>query len=152
MNERDDYWQHDETIGEARFWREEYIVPLKVHKSAKTYRGRRDRRGEVESPTALGSLSTQVEVSPTPSYGIARFQAYAHLVNVDPDKNRYRFYTLTWQPSLFEGGAIVRRWGRIGTKGRMRPLLFGSREEAQKTVEEILKRRLGHGYCGVQWG
>ena len=86
-----------------------------------------------------------------PSDGVVHFQAYAHLVNVDPDKNRYRFYTLTWQPSLFEGGAIVRRWGRIGTEGRWRPLFFPSRQEAQKTVEGILKRRLGHGYCVVQW-
>jgi len=45
----------------------------------------------------------------------------------------------------------VRRWGRMGTEGRWRPLFFGSRESAQKTVEEILKRRLGHGYAVVQW-
>ena len=83
--------------------------------------------------------------------GAIHFNTYAHLVSVDPDKNRYRFYTLTWQPSLFEGGAIVRRWGRIGTEGRWRPLFFPSRQEAQKTVEGILKRRLGHGYCVVQW-
>ena len=43
-----------------------------------------------------------------PSDGMANFEAYAHLVNVDLDKNRYRFYTPTWQPSLFGGLALVR--------------------------------------------
>ena len=89
----------------------------------------------------------------TVTSGVLRsfFATIAHLVNVDPDKNRYRFYQLTWQPSLFGGGAIVRRWGRIGTEGRWRPLFFASREGAQETVEEILKRRLGHGYRVVRW-
>lgn len=81
----------------------------------------------------------------------SRFKAYAHLLSVDPDKNRYHFYTLTWQPVRFGGGAIVRRWGRIGTEGRWRAIFFGSREEAQKTVEGILKRRVGHGYAVVRW-
>lgn len=83
--------------------------------------------------------------------GAIHFNTYAHLVSVDPDKNRHRFYTLTWQPALFSGGAIVRRWGRMGTEGRWRPLFFGSRESAQKTVEETLKRRMAHGYQVVRW-
>jgi predicted DNA-binding WGR domain protein len=90
-------------------------------------------------------------VSPTPSYGIARFKAYAHLVSIDPSKNRYRFYTLTWQPALFEGSALVRSWGRIGTSGRSRAIFFADQKSAQKRVEGILKRRLGHGYAVVRW-
>lgn len=82
---------------------------------------------------------------------VAHFKIYAHLVSVNPAQNRYRFYTLTWQPSLFEGGAIVRRWGRIGTEGQWQAFFFGTREEAQKTVEEILKRSLAHGYTAVRW-
>ncbi|HZK67539.1 MAG TPA: WGR domain-containing protein [Chloroflexota bacterium] len=54
-------------------------------------------------------------------------------------------------PALFGGRAVVRRWGRIGTEGRWRALFFGTREEAQKAVEGILKRRVGHGYAVVRW-
>ena len=86
-----------------------------------------------------------------PSDGVVHFQAYAHLVNVDPDKNRYRFYTLTWQPSLFGGLALVRSWGRIGTSGRSRAIFFADQEGAQKAVEEIMKRRMAHGYAVVRW-
>lgn len=40
--ELDDYWQHDLAIGEARFWRDEYTVRLKVHESTETHSGRLD--------------------------------------------------------------------------------------------------------------
>ena len=93
----------------------------------------------------------QPALSSMPTDGIVHFNVYAHLVSIDPDRNRYRFYTLAWQPSLFGGGAIVRHWGRIGTKGQWRAIFFGSREDAQKTVEEILRRRMGHGYQVVEW-
>jgi hypothetical protein len=53
---------------------------------------------------------------------ISRFQAYARLVSVDPERNRFRYYSLTWQPGLWGGGALVRRWGRIGRRDdRRRP-------------------------------
>src|SRR5450756_561349 len=94
---------------------------------------------------------TRVGKRVMPSDGMANFEAYAHLVNVDPDKNRYRFYTLSWQPSLFGGLALVRSWGRIGTSGRSRAIFFADQEGAQKAVEEIMKRRMAHGYRVVQW-
>jgi len=36
--------------------------------------------------------------------GVVHFQAYAHLVSVNPAQNRHRFYTFTWhRPSSGEG-------------------------------------------------
>ena len=116
--------------------------------------GRRDRQGEGQiagALTARGTHDAGAEASSTAGNGVVHFKAYAHLVSVDPDKNRCRFYTLTWQPSLFGGLALVRSWGRIGTSGRWRAIFFADQESAQKTVEEILKRRLGHGYAVVRW-
>lgn len=37
---------------------------------------------------------------------LARFEVELRLISIDPGKNRYRSYTLTWQPSLFGGGAF----------------------------------------------
>ena len=82
---------------------------------------------------------------------VVHFKAYAHLLSVDATRNRYRFYTLTWHPSLFGGGAILRHWGRIGAEGMRRALFFESCEDAQKTLEWILKRRPSHGYSVVGW-
>ena len=42
MIEHDDYWQHDLAIGEARFWRDEYTVRLKVHEGTETHDGHLD--------------------------------------------------------------------------------------------------------------
>lgn len=50
---------------------------MKLHQETERHRGPRGK---------VGSVSTD---------GAIHFKAYAHLVNVDPDKNRYRFYTLT---------------------------------------------------------
>ena len=83
--------------------------------------------------------------------GAIHFNTYVHLVSVDLNKNRHRFYTFTWQPSLFGGLALVRSWGRIGTSGRSRAIFFADQEGAQKAVEEIMKRRMAHGYAVVRW-
>jgi len=96
-------------------------------------------------------IRRQTTTSPIPADGVLHFNVYAHLVSIDPAKNRYRFYTLTWQAALFDGLALVRCWGRIGTSGQSRAIFFGTREGAQKTVEETLKRRLTHGYQAVRW-
>jgi predicted DNA-binding WGR domain protein len=77
---------------------------------------------------------------------VARFQLHARLVSVDPSKNRFRFYTLTWQPGLWGGGALTRNWGRIGTKGRILQALYQDRTSAQGTVDEVIRRRLRRGY------
>ena len=78
--------------------------------------------------------------------GLASFRAYARFVSVDATKNRYRFYSLSWQPALWGGGALVRCWGRIGTKGRSLAIFYQDRAGAQQLVEQIVKRRLQRGY------
>lgn len=39
MKEHDDYWQHDEAIGEAHLQRDNYAVRMKLHQSAERHRG-----------------------------------------------------------------------------------------------------------------
>lgn len=102
-------------------------------------------------PASCSTKDTESELSAVSATDVVHFRAYAHLVSIDPQRNRHRFYTLTWQPSLFGGGAIVKRWGRVGTDGQWQAAFFGTRDEAQTTVEEILKRRLGHGYQIIRW-
>jgi predicted DNA-binding WGR domain protein len=77
---------------------------------------------------------------------VGQFKAYARFVSVDPSRNRFRFYSLSWQPGLWGGGALVRTWGRIGTKGRSTGVFYQDRTSAQPLVEQFVKRRLQHGY------
>lgn len=39
---------------------------------------------------------------------------------IDPAHNMRRFYSMTVQPDLFGGATLVREWGRIGLRGRMK--------------------------------
>jgi len=70
---------------------------------------------------------------------------------VDPTRDRDRSYTLTWQPALLGGGALVRCWGRTGGAERTRTAHYPDRAGAQAHVEAILRRRLRHGYRVLEW-
>src|SRR5438105_838670 len=79
------------------------------------------------------------------------FRAYAYFTSIDPRANRQRFYVLTWQPTLFGDGALVKTWGRLGTDGRSRTVFWGERQEAQPLIAQLLRRRSQHGYAVVAW-
>jgi Uncharacterized conserved protein len=65
------------------------------------------------------------------------------LTRVEPEKNIARFYTLSIEPSLFGDHALVRRWGRIGCRGRLRIDLHASRLDAEKAFRQLasIKRK-----------
>jgi hypothetical protein len=78
--------------------------------------------------------------------------SHLYLQRVDPEKNARRFYYLAWQPTIFDGWAVVRVHGRIGGWQHPLPLLpYPTLEEAWPTIRAIIKRRLRHGYRIVQW-
>ena len=67
-----------------------------------------------------------------------------------PEKNRNAFYRLMAGKDLF-GHKLIRSWGRIGTKEKIRlQERFPSQEEMTKTYRRILSIRLSHGYIVKQ--
>ncbi len=69
----------------------------------------------------------------------------------DSRRNIARFYYLAWQPTLLDGGAIVRIYGRKGSWQRvLSPLPFSSLDAARPILDAIRNRRLRHGYRVVQ--
>ena len=70
-----------------------------------------------------------------------------HLRRIDPGQNMRRFYTLSVQPTLFGGAALVRAWGRIGTHGQSKMETFDRPEEAGGAFVRLAgtKRRRGYG-------
>jgi predicted DNA-binding WGR domain protein len=82
---------------------------------------------------------------------VVRFDQYVRLLSLDPVRNRYRFYSLTWQPGLWGGGALVRAWGRLGTPGRSVTAFYPDRHAADSAIRALLRRRLRHGYRVVGW-
>ncbi len=71
----------------------------------------------------------------------AHFQVYVHLRSLDPARDRDRSYTLTWTPALFEGGMLLRLWGRTGDPKHTRVDYYPDRADAQAHVEALLRRR-----------
>ncbi len=61
------------------------------------------------------------------------------------------FYDLTWQPTLFGEGALVRSWGRQGHPGTSRATFYPDRAQAQSEVHQVVRRRLQHGYTVTDW-
>jgi predicted DNA-binding WGR domain protein len=82
---------------------------------------------------------------------VSQFQQFVRLESVNAEKNRRRFYILSWQPALFDGWALVLVWGRQGTPGRMQMQPFMDREQAEIVIARLLRRRLQHGYMVADW-
>jgi predicted DNA-binding WGR domain protein len=59
-----------------------------------------------------------------------------------------RFYCLSLQPTLFGEVSVVRAWGRIGTRGRMKIDSFPSGEGALAALARIEKIKRKRGYRG----
>jgi predicted DNA-binding WGR domain protein len=68
------------------------------------------------------------------------------LERVDRTKNIARYYVLSVEPTLFFESSLVRRWGRIGSGGRIRIDLYASPPLAQIALNTWLERKRGRGY------
>lgn len=64
----------------------------------------------------------------------------------DPVRNMARFYALSIETTLFGETRLVRRWGRIGTRGRMMQHSFDKEDEAVELFLEVLRVRRKRGY------
>jgi predicted DNA-binding WGR domain protein len=64
----------------------------------------------------------------------------------DPRLNMARFYVLAIEPTLFGDVALVREWGRIGSRGRRRLDLFVDAACAAEALDLWLVRKRRRGY------
>jgi predicted DNA-binding WGR domain protein len=82
---------------------------------------------------------------------LAHFQHELRMVSMIPEKNRCRFYSLTCQPALWGGVALICHWGRLGTTGRWRAAFYPDRATAGADIVAIIRRRIRHGYWVARW-
>jgi predicted DNA-binding WGR domain protein len=68
------------------------------------------------------------------------------LHRVDPNMNMARFYALSLENSLFGDILLVRRWGRIGTHGRVRFDWFDTLVDAANALSRIAAAKVRRGY------
>lgn len=74
------------------------------------------------------------------------------LTRTDPARNMARFYLLSVEPALLAGAALLRQWGRIGTRGRTRVELFASEAEARQALMRLAAAKSRRGYRAAASG
>ena len=62
------------------------------------------------------------------------------------DQNMARFYALSIEETLFGQICLVRRWGRIGTRGRIVQHYFDDEGEAVALFLHLLRAKRTRGY------
>lgn len=73
-----------------------------------------------------------------------------HLHRIDAAQNMRRFYTLTFQPTLFGGASVIRNWGRIGTGGQGIMETFDRQEDADRVLSRLERSKRNRGYRDAQ--
>lgn len=73
-------------------------------------------------------------------------QTDIHLLHIDARHNMQRFYTLSLQPTLFGNIALMRQWGRIGTKGQMKMQTFDGQSAAKAALKKLQAQKIRRGY------
>ncbi len=68
------------------------------------------------------------------------------LDRIDPDRNAFRYYVLSIEPTLFEEAGLVQEWGRIGQRGRQIVELCPAAAAAKVELDTGLFRKRRRGY------
>jgi len=66
--------------------------------------------------------------------------------SIEPKENRFRFYSMHIEKSLFGEFILTCSWGRMGTRGQVRASPFDSQEDCLTAMQQIAKIRKQHGY------
>lgn len=69
-----------------------------------------------------------------------------HMRHIKPAQNMARFYEMSLQPTLFGEVSLLRRWGRIGTKGRSMLLTYSNAEVAAEAAAKLDLHKRKRGY------
>ena len=71
---------------------------------------------------------------------------FLRLESVNAAQNRFRFYTFTWQQTLWGEWAICCTWGRIGGLGRSRVAYLGHHNGVPDALVDLVAHRIRRGY------
>ena len=68
------------------------------------------------------------------------------LTRIDPILNMSRYYQIHIQPCLFGGCDLVREWGRIGSPGTVKTVIYDNQADAAAAVADAVRHRHKRGY------
>ncbi len=70
----------------------------------------------------------------------------ANLRRIDPARHMCRFYSLDVEQDLFGYVVLVRRWGRIGTAGKVRLDEHAGEGQALAAMQALERQKIRRGY------
>lgn len=76
--------------------------------------------------------------------------SHALFDRTDRAANAYRYYRISWEPTLFDAGAVVRTYGRKGRRKRVAITPFPSLADAWPFIRATIRTRLRHRYTLVE--
>jgi len=69
-----------------------------------------------------------------------------YIERTDPETNMARFYALSIEPTLFGAPSLIRRWGRIGSRGQAKVHHFEKEADAVLLFLDLLRQKRARGY------
>ncbi|WP_409526984.1 WGR domain-containing protein [Rhizobium sp. G21] len=102
----------------------------------------RSRRNDSE-------LSLDGEFKKHDHVGMITQPYHLYVEKTDVRKNMARFYAMAIELNLFEEACLMRRWGRIGTRGQSMSHHFKSEREAVALFLDLLRQKRRRGYMPV---
>jgi predicted DNA-binding WGR domain protein len=69
-----------------------------------------------------------------------------YIERVDPAQNMARYYALSIEPTLFGEASVLRRWGRVGSRGQQKLHLFADERSAVDLFLTIVRQKRARGY------
>lgn len=71
---------------------------------------------------------------------------YLYVERTNASRNMARYYAMSIEPNLFGDICLLRKWGRIGSKGQMMVHRFCREEEAVELFLDLLRQKRKRGY------
>jgi predicted DNA-binding WGR domain protein len=69
-----------------------------------------------------------------------------YIERIEPHKNMARFYAMSIEATLLGVTSLVRRWGRIGSRGQQKVQLFDTEPEAVNVFLAMARAKRLRGY------
>jgi predicted DNA-binding WGR domain protein len=69
-----------------------------------------------------------------------------YIERTDAENNMARFYAMSIEPTLFGEACLMRRWGRIGTRGQLKVHHFEQEKDAVELFLDLVRQKRHRGY------
>lgn len=101
------------------------------------------------SRSSDSKLSLDLDFNKHDHAGMITQPYHLYFERTDATKNMARFYAISIEPNLFGEACLTRRWGRIGTNGKVKNHQFEKEQDAVDLFLDLLRQKRRRGYRAI---